>query len=150
MALNPYADTKKVLVKIMEEMFHPRNRSIAQELADIFWNAEKAFWAAINFPPDGTELQLEPLLGKVPGPPIYLQTRMYWHTITEYRLAMNDIKNRFDKIKLELSDKTKCRNMTICLYSVIDDIDQTIADKNLPKYPVSAIGPNVWTEDSLW
>lgn len=150
MALNPYADIKKVLVEVVEEMFRPRSRAAAQELADIFWNAEKAFWSAINFPPEGTELQLESLLGKVPGPPVYLQTRMYWHTITEYRLAITDIKKRFNKIKPDLSDKSKCRNMTICLNSVLRDIDQTIADKNLPKYPVSAISPVSWTEDSLW
>ena len=115
---------ESVLVEVMEEMFRPRRRIVAEDLADIFWSAEKAYWCNANFLTEGGELLLEPLFGagKAPGPPIYLETRMYAHDIDLYERAMMDIKRRFLSLQDELGDRDRASRVVTCLNNVLEDI----------------------------
>ena len=87
---DPFRDVRSILIETAEEMFEPKTKTAAEELADIFWHAEKAYFANANVG-EGAEILLDPLCGDVAGPPIYLQTRMYSHTLGEYEIAIKNM-----------------------------------------------------------
>ncbi len=150
LALDPFRSVKSVLCETIEEMFAPKTSGITEELADIFWSAEKAYFASALFYPDGGEIHLEPLCGKITGPPIYLQAHMYSHNIQEYEAAIIDIKSRFSKIEKEVNDRDRANRLTKCLDAVLDDIHTIRSENSMLKYHASTTGKNSWTDSWLW
>jgi len=140
---NPFKDVHSVILETVEEMFEPKTKRAAEELADIFWHAEKAYFANANVP-EGAEILLDPLCGEVAGPPIYLQTRMYAHTLGEYETAIKDIQKRFLKMKASLSNSKKADRLEKCLTSVLADIETIKKDNSMLQFPANAIDEKTW------
>ena len=103
----------------------------------------------VSFPAGG-ELHMEPLCGRVPGPPVYLQARMYAHTLAEYEAAMRDIQDRFSRVRGEVRDKQRAERTARCLASVLEDIGAIKADGAMLKYPASTVDGKTWTDSWLW
>jgi len=143
---DPYRDVQGVLHETMAEMFDPKTTGAADEAADIFWSAENAYFSAANFPQEG-ELWLEPLLGRMAGPPIYLQTRMYRHQLLPYEKAILDIQGRFLKIESDLRDKQRVDRVKTCLAAVLQDIGTIKSDESYPKYPGHTVDGKTWGHD---
>ena len=150
LAAAPSRSVASVLVEVMERMFRPQTKSVAEELADIFWAAEKAYWCNVNFLTEGGVLYLEPLCGTTAGPPIHLQTRMYDHGLHLYQVALGDIRERFGRIEGELGDRDCGGRVVACLDSVLRDVAKTLKDGSMLKYPASTEGPDRWTDEWLW
>ena len=142
---DPFRDVPSVLVETMDEMFAPKTSSICQELADLFWYAEKAYFANAlcqeNF-----EILLEPLFGKKPGPPTYLQARMYLSGLQEYKRSIIDIRSRLSRVKDEVGNKEKALRMDKSLSLVLQDIEMTVEDKKFLKYPATALDERNYTD----
>ena len=150
LAVDPSRTVRSVLCEAMVEMFDPATPGVTEELADIFWCAEKAYFANAVFFPAGGELHMEPLCGTVPGPPVYLQARMYAHTLAEYEAAIEDIQGRFSTIRGEVRDRQRAGRLATCLASVLEDIAAIKADGSMLKYPASTVDGKTWTDSWLW
>jgi len=151
LALDPSRSVSSVLCEVMQDMFRPCNDGVTKQLADIFWSAESAYWCNAHFLTGSGELALEPLLGTTAGPPVYLESRMYWHDAAQYEFAMLDVKRRFDEIRGNLGDTARAQRMATCLDNVLRDVAMIKATegRTLP-YPVSSTGPDSWTGEELW
>ena len=119
---NPYRDVAGTIRETVDQMFQARSPGVADELADLFWAAEKAYFATALFWSEGGELFIEPLFGAVAGPPTYLSSRMYSHQLTAYESAMRDVQTRFQRIKSELDNRPRADQLGVCLANVLHDI----------------------------
>lgn len=147
---DPFRAVQSVLFETVKEMFDPRTSGVTDELADIFWIAEKSYFAFANCT-DSLEIYLEPLCGKIAGPPVYLETRVYPASLSGIEIPMKNIRKRFIKIKEELRDKDKAKRMEICLDNVLKDISRVKQNiKNMPKFAASTINEKTWSDKWLW
>ena len=149
-AQDPFRSVCSILRETVEEMFRPRKQSVTEELADIFWWAEKAYFANANFYPEGGELHLEPLCGKIPGPPIYLQQRFYSHNLQEYETAITNIRQRFLKIRKDIGDQKRAACLQACLNAVLHDIARIKTENSTLRFPASTTDKRTWTDKWLW
>ena len=141
---DPYRGTFEVLCETVEEMFRPATRAVTEELADLFWAAEKAYNTNALGWGEGGELWLEPLMGVVPGPPTYLSARMYSHKLTEYEMEMRGLQQRFARIRKELGEQDRTRRLETCLANVLADIAKIQQDEAYPRYPFTVVDENTW------
>ena len=123
--------------------------TISEELADIFWHAEKAYFSNANVP-EGCEILLDPLCGDVAGPPIYLQTRMYAHTLGEYERAIESIQKRFLRLKVKLSNGEKAECLGKCLVGVLTDIAGIKKDDSMLQFPANTIDEKTWGNEWIF
>lgn len=121
---DPFRSAAEVLTETVEELFQPRTREAAEELADIFWAAEKAYMATAVFYPEGGELYLEPLFGAAAGPPFYLEAFIQAHKVPEYERAIQAIQQRFARIRAELGDQGRAGRVQRCIEGALEDVRQ--------------------------
>jgi hypothetical protein len=150
LAVDPSRSVASVLAEVMEGMFRPRGACAAKEIADIFWAAEKAYWCNAHFLTGSGELAIEPLLGTMAGPPVYLESRMFSHDLANYEFAMREVQRRFLAIRGDLADAARVDRVARCLEAVLEDVARTRAAGRVVRYPVSVISPDSWTEEAIW
>ncbi len=150
LATDPSRSGSSVLLETVEEMFRPDGDAAARQIADIFWAAEKAFWCNAHFTTDCGELQIQPLHGTVAGPPVYLESHMFWHDLANYQHAMKDISRRYAAVRGNLADRGRADRLAVCIDSTLKDVARCLDSGKFLTYPVTALTEDTWTIERIW
>lgn len=142
---DPTRESEAILVETMREMFTPHREQTAQDLAEIFWWAEKSYFANANFLARG-EILCEPLFGHRPGPPTYLECFLYAGNLLEYRRSLDEMLRRAQALKGDVGDPGKLWRVIACLGNALADVDSVRTRGAWPRYPASVIDETTWTD----
>ena len=119
---DPTRPWEKHLEDSIEELYRIRRKEIRDALAQLFLDAEQAYFRHLPARMSGT-ISMEPLVSDKPGPPIYLTKRMSEEQRAAYAAELAGIKVRAEKLLPEMPQpsKPKMERVIRCLNNVLKD-----------------------------
>jgi hypothetical protein len=118
----PTRSWEKHLEDSVEELYQVRKRAMREALAQIFLDAEQAYFRHLPARMSGT-ISMEPLVSNNPGPPIYLTKRLSAEQRATYASELTGIKLRAEKLLPEMPQfaKPKMERVIRCMSNVLKD-----------------------------
>jgi len=113
---------EKHLEDSVEELYEVRKKPIRDALAQIFLDAEQAYFRHLPARMSGT-ISMEPLVSDKPGPPVYLTKRLSAAQRAAYAMELAGIKSRAEKLLPEMPQPAKPRMERVirCLSNAAKD-----------------------------
>ena len=117
------APLDKQMQAILKELYRPANPEAGAELAQLFFDAEDAYFQFLDPELCGT-VSLEPLMGNKAGPPIYLTERLKPEQRAIYATALSKIRERFASVRNRVADVIRMDTCLRCIDSALKDAKQ--------------------------
>ena len=127
------ADPECVLMEVVEALYRPRSAAVRDDLGQIFWRAEQAYfdsWSPLPAPPTHPpgELHIAPLLGTTPGGAAYLTNLWGWPVMVApgraaYKQELIAILRGITSLEGICADEGRLGRIMTCINNVIADID---------------------------
>lgn len=119
---DPTRSWEKHIEDSVEELYRVPRKEIRDELAQIFLDAEQAYFRHLPARMSGT-ISMEPLVSDNPGPPIYLTKRLSREQRAAYASELTGIKSRAEKLLPEMPQhsKPKMERVIRCLNNALKE-----------------------------
>ena len=124
---DPTRPWEKHLEDSIEELYRKTRKEIRDELAQIFLDAEQAYFRHLPARMSGT-ISMEPLVSDKPGPAIYLSKRLSREQRAAYVSDLRGIKSRAEKLLPEIPYSSRPRmdrmiRVVRCINNVLKDAE---------------------------
>jgi hypothetical protein len=121
----PQIDWRKHLADSIEEVFALHKTAQVDALAELFIDAEEAYFRHLPPGVSGT-ISMEPLESDKPGRPVYLTERLNPAQRKDYRESLTRLAGRFAKLAPDIPDVIRMGKIERSIGRVIADIDATL------------------------
>jgi hypothetical protein len=120
---DPMSPWQKHLADSVDELYPTVRKEMRDELAQIFLDAEQAYFRHLPARMSGT-ISMEPLVSDKPGPPIYLTKRLSREQRAAYAAELTGIKSRAEKLLSDVPQASRLRFETVirCMGNVLKDV----------------------------
>jgi CTP:molybdopterin cytidylyltransferase MocA len=114
---------QKHLADSVDELYPTVRKEMRDELAQIFLDAEQAYFRHLPARMSGT-ISMEPLVSDKPGPPIYLTKRLSREQRAAYAAELTGIKSRAEKLLRDVPQASRPKFETVirCMGNVLKDV----------------------------
>ncbi len=121
--LNPTADWRQQLDGILADVYQPQDQTARQQLLNLFLQAEDAYFDNASGYGPASIVELEPLIGASPGPPIYLTQHMNASQLANYRSAMLGLRTQAQALVSRVGNQSRMQSVVRSIDGVLTEID---------------------------
>ncbi len=153
MLSDPEKKVEDAVLETVDMLYAPKNKETAQNLMQVFFDAEKAYMSnSPYFLQKGVkmcELRLTGLMGPEPGPEYYISNNAELSNLLymdaggrkAYKEVFVDILGRLDEIEKGVKKPEKVQRIRLCIKNVIRDLDKLGTSPEVAALPAGSQMP---------
>jgi len=120
---NPTGDWRTYLAEAIQEIYTPRDEATARALADVFLQAEAAYFESTREMPRVGTISLEPLVSDHAGEPIYLTRYLDPASMARYGAELLKVQSQARALMGSVGAPGRIAKIVRCIDGVMQDID---------------------------
>ncbi len=117
-------DNHEILCEVLESLYRPTDAAAGAGLAEVFAEAEEGFFAHFDPQRPCGELHLTPLLGRRPGPPLYVQPGMTPAGRRAYGRRLQALLGRLERLAPRLRSPARLARLRACIRGTLADLSR--------------------------
>lgn len=118
----PTSDWQPMLLAILDQLYMPRSVEARDGLAELFLDAEDAYFEHTHDLRPSAVISLEPLVSDRPGQPIYLTNYMTSDGLASYRMRLERLRAQARSLEDAVGDQERLRYVGHCITRALEDV----------------------------